>query len=164
MYVVLHIVGWDAHVFGKGAGVDVGLGELFAHRIVASATVVARHAGHVMMDKDPISRFELGYPPADLCHNAGRLVSQHNGGLVNQVPFHRIAATEPARVDLNLEFARPDHRIGGILQPYITVVIVNGDLQSGFLRPARARRPLCRFGLPSSFSNHLPDPSGRPGG
>ena len=84
------------YVFGEAAGIVVCGVQGFAGGVAALQAVTAGVAGDMMGDEDPVSLPIIGDAGADSVNDPGDFVPQNQGGLFAPVPFHDVAAADPA--------------------------------------------------------------------
>ena len=83
------------------------------------------------MHEDSIPDFKFIHPFPDLYDDAGGLMPEDDRGFVDEIPLHRIPATQSAGLDLHHEFARSDLGHRALFQTNIGIGVVHRHL----LRP-----------------------------
>ena len=91
-YAPVHVDRGDPDEFAEASGIKVRRLQGLAGAVVPVHAVVARVAGYVVGNRNPIARAEGLHIFADLDHFARHFVAQDQGGLVEPIPLHAVAA------------------------------------------------------------------------
>src|ERR1044071_5994542 len=120
---------------------------------MAGDTVSACAAGHVKRGKYPGADFEIFPPRPHFDAPPGDLMAEHERRLLDSVPFHQVAAADPARTRTNQQLPRADLGHWKLLQTHVAVIVVhsNAHIFWSFARetnwpyalssPSHSRRP-----------------------
>ena len=87
-----------------------------------------------MGSEDPVAGLEILDPVAYFDNFAGDFVAQNQRGFFDAVPFHQVAAANPARPDAHQQFAGCDLWNSNFFQAYVPVIIVHGNAHRLLIR------------------------------
>ena len=121
----IHIDVGHPQVFGEAARVIVGSVQGFAGGVMLMQTVTAGVAGDMMGDKNPLTNVITLYALSDLNNLSCDLMTEHQRGLFNAVPFHDVAAADATGLDLDQELAGADVRLRYLFKAHVMVVVVH---------------------------------------
>jgi hypothetical protein len=85
----------------------------------------------MMRHKNPVTHLVPRNFVAYLFDYACSFVTENSRRFGNPVPFRNVAAADAACHNLYEDFVTPDFRLRHILNPYVMVVVVNGDKHKG---------------------------------
>src|SRR5215475_3814687 len=94
---------------------------------MADDAIPALSAGYVMGRKDPVARAKIFDLFSCLYDFSRNFVTQNQWGLLDAVPFHQIAAANPAGADPQQQFAARDLRNRHLFQADVPVVVIHRD-------------------------------------
>jgi hypothetical protein len=117
----------DADELSKTAGVEVGRAQHVANGLVTSAAVPALTAGYMMGGKHAVADVEVLNALPHFDNLACDLMTQHQRRFLDAIPFHEIAAANPAGANANQQLSGSNPGNGHTLEANVSVVIVHRD-------------------------------------
>ena len=120
------IQGGDAQVLAEPPRVVIGRVQCLAGRVAPLETVMAGIAGDVMGDENAVAGPVALNTGALFDDDPADLMAEDDGGLLDPVPLHDVAAADAAGHHLDEQLPRCDPGNGPFFDPDVMVVVVDG--------------------------------------
>jgi hypothetical protein len=121
------IQGGNAQVLAESPRVVIGGVQCLAGRVAPLETVAAGIAGDVMGDENAVAGPVTLHTGTLLDDDPADLVAENDGGLLDPVPLHDVAAADAAGHHPDEQLPRCDPGNGPFFDADVTVVVVDGD-------------------------------------